>query len=642
MTSEWKKVSEQAGTLVAGQVAIPPLSSVLDPKVPAVELESDRLHAAMAWLYSAVQGLQQQSSSMAAELRRLDGTMQAYGDLAAAEAATRSVEAASPPDVSRSLEDVRTLIKQHEQRRIGEQKALEMRLDSVTSSVERRLKASDLLDIQNQLMGKLTEITNTSQEELNLLTKALRGESVNERRQFQIAFDSLRSKVEAQLELLATPPGGSEQRLRTAVAAAEAAATTASKAANEVLGLGGATAGGRKPSTPGLSSDLEARLRVLEEAAGIAELAHSSSGGGGAGGAAFETGQCLEGSPSHGSRPISRKSNSDLQARLERVESTLAALRSAGFGRGVLAAGSSEGKPASEEGLLDLGGDMAPHMVDLYKQQTDTHHQFLELQSRLSNLEESLASGGIPGGRPLSPDDLGKSWEEPLKELLSRNTSLGEELQDHAGKVSKLGRAVDAVATYIGSTGGSRRNRNPGDDPLDWLEQRVHEWMKSREGVTIEARLHSLEGSEKRLASLEQVLGKLDVHEMQEIPPQLIIIRQDQEVFKKDLHQELQELKVIVGCIEACVPKETRKAIALFKRAAGASDELIVTPRTFKVESEILGLREDMETRLKAAEHHVSEQCDNMFIAVRGLEKKQDRLESQVQDVSAAPQKMLS
>lgn len=65
-----------------------------------------------------------------------------------------------------------------------------------------------------------------------------------------------------------------------------------------------------------------------------------------------------------------------------------------------------------------------------------------------------------------------------------------------------------------------------------------------------------------------------------------------------------------------------------------------MTPRTFKVESEILGLREDMEIRLKAAEQNVSEQCDNMFIAVRGLEKKQDRLESQV--AATDPKAMLS
>ena len=49
-------------------------------------------------------------------------------------------------------------------------------------------------------------------------------------------------------------------------------------------------------------------------------------------------------------------------------------------------------------------------------------------------------------------------------------------------------------------------------------------------------------------------MGKLDVDAVKEVPPQLIIVKEEQETFKQDLRREVNELKVLVGCMEATWP----------------------------------------------------------------------------------------
>merc|ERR1712216_1111554 len=100
----------------------------------------------------------------------------------------------------------------------------------------------------------------------------------------------------------------------------------------------------------------------------------------------------------------------------------------------------------------------------------------------------------------------------------------------------------------------------------------------------------------------------------------------------RDLAREVKELKVVVGCVEACIPRETRKAVQLFKRAAGSSDAP-QSPREFEIESKILALREEMETQIQDAAASLTDGRERMTAIVRGLEKKQEILESHLEDV---------
>merc|ERR1712039_1095681 len=100
---------------------------------------------------------------------------------------------------------------------------------------------------------------------------------------------------------------------------------------------------------------------------------------------------------------------------------------------------------------------------------------------------------------------------------------------------------------------------------------------------------------EDRVCKVEKDLRGLNVKDLGRVRPELVEHKAHQEVISRDLHNEINELKCIVGCVEACIPRETRKAVQLFKRAAAASDGPPSSPREFAIESKILELREEMQ-----------------------------------------------
>mmetsp|Transcript_121 Transcript_121/g.259 ORF Transcript_121/g.259 Transcript_121/m.259 type:complete len:673 (-) Transcript_121:64-2082(-) len=615
MMSEWKQVSASGGNLVAGRVAVPPLSSVLDPKIPAVEFEADRLHAALTWLYSAVQTLQTQSGALKADLGRVEGTLLQWTSAASAEA--EKEKEGSRAGSKESTEEIRQLVKQHEQRRLGDQKMVEMRLDSLSSAVEHRLKPSDLEEFRSYLTKRLEEIESSSKEELSKLASAVHGESATDRRQLQMQFEVLRRKVEAQLEILSTPSGGDEQRLKAAVASAEAAAAEAQAAAAGLEGIPGS--GGQDDASGPSVGGFEKRLRALER------LANASAS------ATLDLGAASgsENSESAPGRPLSRPGVAgDLQARLDRLEATVASFRT-GLGR---SSTNADGSPALGTGI---GGDseMPEQFLELQKAHSETHQRCLEVHSRLENLEQGMGLGAPNAdGKP----QVVAAWQEPLDSVRKQNEALDEVLKDQAADSQQLTKAVDAISRYISgeSLAIGEDSSESKADALAWLEHRVRSFTKKRESKTLEGKLASMEaqhlGSEEKMGErvhkVEGILDRLDVDEMREVPPQLVMLKLDAESFKKDLRREVAEMKALVGCIEACVPKETRKAIQLFKQAAGAVNEIVVTPRGLKLEGDILGLREDMETRLKAAEQVVEEQCQRVTMAVKNIERKQESL----------------
>merc|ERR1712054_667146 len=90
-------------------------------------------------------------------------------------------------------------------------------------------------------------------------------------------------------------------------------------------------------------------------------------------------------------------------------------------------------------------------------------------------------------------------------------------------------------------------------------------------------------------------MGQLDVQDLTRVRPDLTDFERKQEAISTDLIREMKELKVIVGCVEACIPRETRKAVQLFKRAAGSSDNVEpASPREFAMEGKILARKQEM------------------------------------------------
>ncbi|CAE7431560.1 unnamed protein product, partial [Symbiodinium pilosum] len=267
---------------------------------------------------------------------------------------------------------------------------------------------------------------------------------------------------------------------------------------------------------------------------------------------------------------------------------------------------------------------------------TDVDQAHIMAVQRLSELETRLSRmEGRRGQREGSMKAAqGNDWEAPISELQSSHASLAEEMAANVlPQVSTLRSTLTQITKYISGDVPSEDISLQSANALDWLQHRVGSLAAKGQGLTLEARLQLLEqatGSTEifqKVQNLEQILGKLDVDAVNEVPPQLIIVKEDQEVFKQDLRREVQELKVLVGCMEACVPKETRKAIQLFKRGAGVSDEEFITAGGLKLYADVEALREELQTRLADVETNTAQQHESLSSMVQELDTKQEKLQ---------------
>ncbi|CAK9102268.1 Uncharacterized protein SCF082_LOCUS47804, partial [Durusdinium trenchii] len=539
---DWKEVG-------AAKVAVPPLSALLDMRVPVVEVEAGRLHAAMSWLYAAVQKLQQQHVTTSEELQQLQ---------------EQAKHAITKVDVPTSLpEDAQFMLRQQEQRRLGDMAQTEMRLQSLRASVDGCLKSSDLEALRARISRDLDEAARGCKEELASLARLVHMDAAVERRQLQESFQILRTKVEAQLELVAR-----ESRKPQVIVAPQT-----------------------KSDPVDAPAGYQENIRTEAEAA-----------------------------------PQSRHSdldeiNQSLLSRIQQLETSMRDIWQS-LDSGVPAPTS----PASE-GPKDIDPSIMQRFTDIDKAHLSHIQRFSEIEQRLMRVETSVPVG--------VPKAQAAEWKGAFSELQSSQASLSQELQDRAVEVSTLRSALSELTRYISEDqpAEGRPVSAASHNKLAWLEQRIQELVAKRKGLTIEKRLQLLEevsGSQEifqRVKNVEHLLGKLDVDAVKEVPPQLIIVKEDQETFKQDLRREVQELKVLVGCMEACVPKETRKAIQLFKRGAGASDEEFISPQELKAHTELISMREEINGQLSEMEMNAAQRYDNLNAQVQELEMKQEKVE---------------
>jgi len=127
----------------------------------------------------------------------------------------------------------------------------------------------------------------------------------------------------------------------------------------------------------------------------------------------------------------------------------------------------------------------------------------------------------------------------------------------------------------------------------------------------------------------------LDLKDLGQVRPDFMKQKREQKKICDDLRKDMQELKCLVGCLEACVPQETRKAVALFKRAAGAAvaQQGPVSPREFELDRKLLELRSEVESQMQGVAETVGDGKEYMNQIVRGLERKQELMEGRLHDV---------
>jgi len=230
--------------------------------------------------------------------------------------------------------------------------------------------------------------------------------------------------------------------------------------------------------------------------------------------------------------------------------------------------------------------------------------------------------------------------------------------------LERVQKDMNALVRYVGGSEDApqqediaRNNtkaKGSGANPMEWLEKRIEAMIAKQKGLSIEERMSSLEKAGNsdvgnRVKKIEQDFRLLDVKDglagsasdLGRVRPDLRDYQHHQEAVALDLNREIKELKVIVGCVEACIPRETRKAVALFKREAGTSDgQEPSSPREFAMEGKILALKEEMVGQMQNATAELQNGRTHMTAIVKGLERKQEILESRLEDVRriATPQ----
>lgn len=648
-----------------------PPSQILDGSMPLVDLEANRLQEAMTWVYDSVRALKQKGSAVEAQLTSIQEMLQQFNKASVEDRAIADVVAptdedtagASSANAAMQSSAMRRMLRELESKRVASEKLIEMRIDSLKSDLDQRLQGKDLQEHKKNLTGELDTFHRKSREDIGILGGMIHTESAAERRRIHTQLEVVSNRLSKQTELTEQQMKESierhneatqqiEARLQAIESLGAASKLEARLAALEGSGTAVAAKGGRASgdvagADTAKVSQLEATVVQLQaQMKELADRCESSSG------------DASTPAPAAGSADPPDGALQDVVRRLSYIESRVAGLDSAG-------------------GAAREGEDVHKQLVEVHRTHTEMHRQLLEVGARLELVEKSAPQAGRGGGGGADPKtvmDLAAVTARVTRlETLNDATTerLGELDQNRLAEHKLNAKAIERVQlnleTFVKYVTGESLSRSrtdsrpdsqssdrPGDEgvegewPLAWLERRVEALIKKKGGASLEARLQGLEkaaaegGStdlSNRVKQVEQQFSVLDVTDLGRVRPDLSQHQKQQEIFGRDLLKEVNELKVILGCVEACIPRETRKAVQLFKRASGSADAVPQSPREFAMEGKILALREDLDAIKQDSNVSLESNRQQMTAVVKNLEKKQEMLASHVDDIRKGTQK---
>lgn len=297
-------------------------------------------------------------------------------------------------------------------------------------------------------------------------------------------------------------------------------------------------------------------------------------------------------------------------------------------------------------------------MTWVYKSVYQLQEHGPAVDSRLANMQELLkgmadANAAMQlqlatlSSRVIKLEDLGSETQTQVEGRLAEVDKNRAADRRHAEKsIQHVQKDMTALLRYVSGaeeapqiSESTAHAGAKGEWPLAWLEKRIEGLIAGKNGISLETRLQNLEkagGTDvgNRLKKVEQDFRLIDVQDLNRVRPDLTDFERKQEAISTDLVKEMKELKVIVGCVEACIPRETRKAVQLFKRAAGSADTVEPpSPREFAMEGKILAFKEEMAIQIQDATATLNSGREHMTAIVKGLERKQEILESHLEDV---------
>lgn len=625
-----------------------PPSQILDGSMPLVELEANRLQDAMAWVYESVQSLQSQSTAVEARLSGLQEALQQLNqspidvmldprgrftsEVSRVETEAEEGSPKSPDSPSDQSSGLKRVLLQLEKKHAANEKLSEMRLDSLKHELDQRLQRKDLQDFQSQINEQLDSFLTKSRVDMGVLGSMIHSESAAERRRIQMQLDVTSKKISSQVDNWEKSLKESSEKHDAALQSIEARLQAledldTGSLANKINELS-ASLGARPISRQGYSSSAgqsnaneDTRLQYLEAA--VSQLENRFESLARAGSAKPVSVQAPTGE-------VKSSLLEEFSLRLKQLENRFDAPLSSG------------------------GGDDVHHqLMEFHRQQSELHRQMLDVGVRLGQLEQQQLANSGSGQKDVGTGDVSQ-LENRLSALESGLSAAKQKAEDASkaleknqrkstASVESMQRTMDLFVKYIGGevaedeAGSPSKAENPEEWALAWLERRVAALVKDRPD-TIDGRLRRLEKDNPnspemvdRLIKLEKEFYAVDMKDLRNVRPDLLDYQQHQELVDSDIMKEVNELKCIVGCIEACIPRETRKAVQLFKRASGSAEGRALSPREFDVESKILQLREDMQTQIQDATDTLHKGREDMTAVVKGLERKQELLDARLQ-----------
>ena len=405
-------------------------------------------------------------------------------------------------------------------------KLLEMRMDALKTDIDSRVPVSGLDEIQVTVNQRLEHVETKAREDLGVLSGLLRSESADDRRRLERSFEALQRRMEAQLELVdrtvrsgAARPEERPARLEAQpgngrdedLPPAEGAPEFAEPAEEQPCSRGADLGDGAERGGEELRA-LRDRLGRLED---LADGCHAEL----------------------------RDAQADVCRRLGQLESC---------GREGLPRGAAQEEAAATEAAA-AGGEAA------------------------RAAPQGAPAGGEP--QPRVAERLA-ALESALADLESRQSGSARDCEKAARSseegLRKVSRSVEALTGYL-LQGAMGEQEKAAADPLERLQLATRGGLQAAQGHGLEMRLRQLEsqlgsGLADTIARLDGDLCKLDVDDLSKVRPDIQHFQGKQSVFNADVEQDVKELKCVVGCLEACIPKDTRKAVQLFKRAAGLEE----------------------------------------------------------------------
>eukprot|EP00747_Dinoflagellata_sp_TGD_P163927 gnl/TRDRNA2_/TRDRNA2_183159_c0_seq1.p1 gnl/TRDRNA2_/TRDRNA2_183159_c0~~gnl/TRDRNA2_/TRDRNA2_183159_c0_seq1.p1 ORF type:complete len:891 (+),score=192.93 gnl/TRDRNA2_/TRDRNA2_183159_c0_seq1:72-2675(+) len=660
------------------------LEAVLDGSVSLVDLEADRLTEAIAWLYGSVAALQQSTADADMRMKALETQMPLIASRSVSRAMTPSVSmrSATPtaglqrsttPVVQKTAAEqagpmlpvpapANTLPQQqqeqqHEQQqqlpslgagveaqlrhleqRIGQldhhqalqgqahEKLIDMRIDSLKADVEHRLQSKDLEDLKVQLNEKLESAEERLKEDVAVISSTLANDSANDRRRLMGQFQVLNKRLTEQISLCEKSCNDAVQRSQDSM----------EDHTNRMMEI--------ETTLSNLDIDkVEQKVKAFE--ATVAKLA---------------SGPWLRSIETFGKRLDALESGGGgIQSVSSEMMAAGADIQSRDLDPSQVVSRDLNFQESDDAVSEDSFSEVRRQLFEMHRTQSEVHHQLLEFKSKLRVLETqqkpSLSTAAVPSGQPLDDSqaimEMVRAEIQEVQMNISDALRAGQQSEARIGRFEKefqqtkssqeealaqFRRSIDTMVSYM-----SGSMPNVESDALAWLDKRIEGLLNKHKGRTLEARMCELErgavaqaNAAKRLEKVERSLLGVDLTAFERLAPDIQARQSRQEAVNEDLRRDTQELKVLVGCLEACVPRETRKAVQLFKRATAAPENKgPSSPRELEADAKLLALREEMESRAKSSEMQLLEQREALTQIMKGIERSQDMLFSKFEDL---------